>query len=47
MANVAQRVDRFLTMLHRECPDQQVIVVCHGEELLEIHTNLSLHDSHS
>ena len=31
MANVAQRVDRFLTMLHRECPDQKVIVVCHGE----------------
>ena len=31
LANVAQRVDRFLTMLHRECPDEKAIVVCHGE----------------
>lgn len=31
MANVCARVDRMLATLHRECEDQSVIIVCHGE----------------
>jgi broad specificity phosphatase PhoE len=31
MASVCLRVDRILNTLHRECADQRVLVVCHGE----------------
>eukprot|EP00941_MAST-03F_sp_MAST-3F-sp1_P000586 g586.t1 len=31
LASVCLRVDRFITMLHRECANQRVMVVCHGE----------------
>ena len=31
LAMVAMRVDRFLAMLNRECSNENVIVVCHGE----------------
>src|SRR3546814_5591483 len=31
MADVALRVERVLSQLHRECADKKVIFVCHGE----------------
>jgi NAD+ kinase len=31
MANLCLRVDRVLNTLHRECTEQRVILVCHGE----------------
>ena len=31
MADVALRLDRFIHLLHRECANKRVLVVCHGE----------------
>jgi NAD+ kinase len=31
MASLCLRIDRVLNTLHRECADQRVLVVCHGE----------------
>ena len=31
MASLCLRIDRVLHTLHRECTDQRVLVVCHGE----------------
>ena len=31
MATLCLRIDRVLTTLHRECTDQRVLIVCHGE----------------
>jgi NAD+ kinase len=33
MASLCLRIDRILSTLHRECSDQRIIVVCHGEVL--------------
>ncbi len=31
MATLCLRIDRILTTLHRECTEQRVLIVCHGE----------------
>lgn len=33
MADVAQRVDRLIEALHRDCADKRVILVCHSGRL--------------
>jgi NAD+ kinase len=40
MAAVAQRADRLLGTLHRECPGKKVLVVCHGEFMWSMRTRL-------
>ncbi|TMW56602.1 hypothetical protein Poli38472_006612 [Pythium oligandrum] len=40
LAAVAQRADRLLCVLHRECADKKAIVVCHGEVMWAIRTRL-------
>lgn len=54
LAAVAQRADRLMAVLHRECSDKKVIIVCHGEvmwamrtrlERMSIDTFRDLHDS--
>lgn len=40
LAAVAQRADRLLGVLHRECAGKRVIVVCHGEVMWAMRTRL-------
>ncbi|KAF1328360.1 hypothetical protein FI667_g7011, partial [Globisporangium splendens] len=40
LAAVAQRADRLLCVLHRECADKKAIVVCHGEVMWAMRTRL-------
>lgn len=40
LAAVAQRADRLLCVLHRECADKRAIVVCHGEVMWAMRTRL-------
>lgn len=40
LAAVAQRADRLLAILHRECADKKAIVVCHGEVIWAMRTRL-------
>ena len=40
LAAVAQRADRLMAALHRECGDKKVIVVCHGEVMWAMRTRL-------
>lgn len=40
LAAVAQRSDRLLATLHRECGDKKAIVVCHGEVIWAMRTRL-------
>lgn len=40
LAAVAQRSDRLLAILHRECADKKAIVVCHGEVIWAMRTRL-------
>lgn len=40
LAAVAQRADRLLGVLHRECAGKKVIVVCHGEVMWAMRTRL-------
>lgn len=40
LADVCQRVDQFLNMLHRECGNKRVVLVCHGELMWAFRTRL-------
>ena len=40
MADVALRLDRFIHLLHRECANKRVLVVCHGEVMWAMRTRL-------
>jgi NAD+ kinase len=40
LAAVAQRADRLLCILHRECSNKKVILVCHGEVMWAMRTRL-------
>lgn len=40
LAAVAQRADRLLCVLHRECADKKAIVVCHGEVMWAMRTRI-------